>query len=590
MGKRTSFIVINLLSGLNTLELVSLKSNDKNDVDDIAHAVCEPLPPNVFDPLTRQLVDAEAFGNHLKQLFEKHRIPLSSPTQLVLPSFFTRQYTLESSFSASEARQILIAEAERSYVFKRQEPDVGWVTLPNTQLADQTLYSAYPSADIALFCGAFQDQGIPLVGIDLNYLSLLRGLVLTGAVQEAVETRRQWILMVLADNALLLAEMLGSDIQQLNESPLAASQYVGLGPDDSSTQEESAALSLQVQEDFSAFLSNITDDGLDCKTLVLINNTIRFSGDVLLDQLGFTGSVILVEQTPGTLGSLGASDPMFPCTLEAIGGVFSEKLPLLPKINLAPSSSRDWMIQGELLNQLFKGLVVTNIVVLALLGLLWVGLSGMELWKGNTLKALVAQQPNTANGGLPGGATSFADIKRKLFVKNTQQGNITANNLLVKAGALLPNTMWIDKLELKNVDLPDNKKSFEMTGGALDAEAVNTFMNQLSKALVRSDLEVAKAELATVDKSGSVVTSSPKGDEPGLGPTVAMAGGGAFSPHNESSPSQTNTSVDANNTLTYYTWLIRQKAAPKTDPATASGPLPPSGSPPLTPTNPTGGH
>jgi len=212
-------------------------------------------------------------------------------------------------------------------------------------------------------------------------------------------------------------------------------------------------------------------------------------------------------------------------------------------MNFAPESSRDWMIQGNLKNELKRWLIVANVLTLCGVVFAWLLFSGLSLWKNHELETLVAQEPDTALGGLQGdikttAANAFFEIKRKLFVKNIQAANVAVNDVVVKTGVVLPNNLWLQKLEVKDLDMPD-KQTFALTGGAMQPEEVNDFMNQLSKTLNRSDLEVTQVDLLPTQN-----TAAPSNTPPATNTTDALS--------------------DTRSIPVSYTWIIQQKGSKPT--------------------------
>jgi Tfp pilus assembly PilM family ATPase len=153
-------VAINVFPSLDYVELVQF--DEKTGEIEKASAL-----PCSFDTAARQMSDRDQMMQTIRDLFSMNRIPYTTPAVLVLPSFFTREIELPAEFSKDELRFALVSEAERFYIFKKSEPQIGWINLDEARL----LYSAFPKAEIEKYMKVFQELRIPLLGIELSYFS-----------------------------------------------------------------------------------------------------------------------------------------------------------------------------------------------------------------------------------------------------------------------------------------------------------------------------------------------------------------------------------------------------------------------------------
>ena len=89
MNRTKKPISINILSTMDSVELVCLSEDN-----DIASAGSVSFG---FDASTREIQDVEEFKNALKTLYESNGVPLNSPTNLILPSYLTREFEIPGS-------------------------------------------------------------------------------------------------------------------------------------------------------------------------------------------------------------------------------------------------------------------------------------------------------------------------------------------------------------------------------------------------------------------------------------------------------------------------------------------------------------
>jgi hypothetical protein len=428
-----------------------------------------------------------------------NRIPVGTPAVLVLPSFFTREIDLLAEFNKEELRFALTSEAERFYVFKKNEPQIDWVKLEDGRL----LYSAYPKDEVEHYIQIFQESRIPLMGIDLGYFSTIRGLVATGAVREELESEERWCLLVISNYSLFASLQRGVKLNKSLDTPLSSS-------------EDTASSAVQeIQQDFESFIA-----GEEFTKLIVVNNSNRIATEDLVTGLGLQGNVILIEQNGQTLHSRGAESPHFPCSLEGIGGVFYSSFPEIARLSFLPESSED--VEGITLyrQRAFKWLCIANAATFLFCMMLW-GVLSLVLWQKNQ----EAQHLSTLSTTLAKEASSgrFNELNRKRFVKKVLDQNTQINNLLVRLGCLTSQNTWLEKIEVTGDDLT-KPVQVAIEGKALNLNEVNSMLTKLSEPVSGSNLEVSNAAPATSPDGQSYFTWSIQNK--GAAPLAKTAEGG----------------------------------------------------------------
>jgi hypothetical protein len=476
-----NLVSVNLFSGLDGLELVKLDDAQA----EIEKAVSIVFQGEYFDPLTRQITAEESFLDDLRALYEKARISPSTPTLLTLPSLYTRVLEVKDDAPIEAIDERILQEVERIYLFKRNEPHITWTPI-DTHLY---LYSAYPRVVIDGWVQAFEQLGIPLIGLDVNYLSIIRGLVATGALGDhTMEYAQNWGLFVLTESALMLGHLQGSQLLRLNEVPIALGNL--------SQETDLLQLMTDCKQEFSQFFA-----GNGIPKLVLVNNIPELVSDKLVHYLDdVEEAVVVVDQNFGTLRSRGVPDGIFPCTLEGVGGAFAHKLNTQAHLNFAPGTGMALVELEAAKTKAFKGLVVANVLAALLCGLLWGGLFIFNWMQEQQKNALGQNMPSVT------GKTAFAEVKQKLFVKEARQHNIFVNNMLIKLGTLMPKDMWMEKVEIKPdtevTASPGHGLFVKFYGGSLSAESVNRWVGDLGQATDVAWLEVDKIELTSAPLTG----------------------------------------------------------------------------------------
>ncbi|MGJ8493538.1 hypothetical protein ACR4XK_12100, partial [Glaesserella parasuis] len=116
-------------------------------------------------------------------------------------------------------------------------------------------------AELEKYVKIFQELGIPLLAIELNYFSMVRGLMATGAVSNLVNEGGRWCLLTVSDNSFFTAILEGVKIQKTADAWLSV------------TEEDSPSTTTQeVQQDFEAFV-----EGEAFEKLILVNNANRIN-------------------------------------------------------------------------------------------------------------------------------------------------------------------------------------------------------------------------------------------------------------------------------------------------------------------------
>ena len=412
----------------------------------------------MFDLATREMVyDQESFRMVIKRLYERNKIPLRTPTTIVVPSFFTRQYAPpEGVDDMEEIEAVLMSEVERFYVFKKVDPKIGFCTIKDNQI----LYTAYPLVPLQMLEDSFVQLKIPITSIDCNYTAILRGLVAMGLVEQEVTQQIKWAMVVVSDFSLFLAIVEGMTIEKIMESPLSVQNA-----------EEDVLLN-EIGDDFKQFCGYEV-----LNKVVIINNSEKMYSTRLLEVLDFKGPSDVFDQNSGTLSSLGREESPFPCSLEAIGGTLLKYVPQVSPLNLASPQSA-YIGVDEQQQNIIAG-------VIAGIGLLiFLAQFGMT-----TLLDMLINQENTATQAMEtetsqqlSSQTIVPQVKQKLFVQKALEQNYKISNMMVKLAQSLPPDAWLNSVKVtSSIDL--KALTLEIKGGALSSDPLNAFVNDVNSLL-----------------------------------------------------------------------------------------------------------
>lgn len=444
---KSACICINIMSELSHLELLEYDSGRGS----FLHLDSEDF---MFDPATREpLDDEEHFQTLIKRLYDRNKIPYKHPTVVVVPSFFTRQYTIPEDVLGEDLKTILISEAERFYVFKKIDPEVGYCSIKDNQV----LYTAYPKEPLEFIRRVFTNLKIPVASIDCNYTAALRGLVAMGVVQSEVNNMVKWGMMLVSDYSVFMMVVEGSTVEKTLESPLPLQNV------------EEEALLNQIKEDFQQFF------GFEVLSrVVIINNSQKLYSPTLVEQLGFEGATDVFDQNDRTLSSRGAVEAPFPCTLEAIGGALVKVVEDIPPMELSDVDVLEAMFDQERKDKIAYIIIALGVLLFGLqwgIGTLATSLTDSESKNGTEIQTSI----NNALNSL----TLVPEVKRKQYVRDGVEQNKKISNLLIKVHAMLPSDSWLNTVTIKSTN---DFKSLELniTGSALTTEPLNDYVKELN--------------------------------------------------------------------------------------------------------------
>lgn len=256
------------------LEMIEIDKNTKT----VSKYACRPLEYNYS---TREITDYDEFRTTLAALFDDLKLPHSSKVILTLPTVHFGLINLPLMLGDEAVTNAIISEAEQTYIFKRQEPVVGWTNIvkPN-QSTDSTdiLYSALQNNALAEIYAACMEVGCTLVSIETSYLSLLKALSYTGFAEEQMKDYVTWNLMIIGQNSYAILSMSGKTVISYYEEPLALKSFSG-------------------EEIYNAIISssNLTLTTNPANWLYIVSETDIVSAEVLSKKISFDGKIAYLE-------------------------------------------------------------------------------------------------------------------------------------------------------------------------------------------------------------------------------------------------------------------------------------------------------
>ena len=223
----------------------------------------------------------EAFKTAVTELFTELKINMRSDVILNIPMVMFGSKELPVLLADEAVTEALTSEAEQSYIFKRYEPVVSWVDASNTSNSSENrklYYSAIQQNVIEDLKSALQELGMKLVDIQLSMFSLLRALMYSGFLEEQTKDGASWNLMVVNSNGYSITSLVGKNIYDYYEEPLAIKSFEG--------EELYGAISASVQ---------IALMGYPANYLVIVSETDLVSAELLSSRLQIDGKLSYYE-------------------------------------------------------------------------------------------------------------------------------------------------------------------------------------------------------------------------------------------------------------------------------------------------------
>lgn len=176
---------------------------------------------------TREIQDQVQFKTAAAELFDELEIPPKSLIYLALPNVYFDFLEVPPSMAEPEIKTILTSQSEEFYIFKREEPVVGWCDTinPDSAKARKLAFSPFPKTTIDNIKAIISDLGMQLIGLENSYSATLRGLKITGLLDDVIMKEAYWTAMLIGTNSYVLFNMYGRHILECNEVPLAIKSF-----------------------------------------------------------------------------------------------------------------------------------------------------------------------------------------------------------------------------------------------------------------------------------------------------------------------------------------------------------------------------
>ena len=322
LGASKDIVYLSVSPGVG-LELIQLDVSTKT----VKNYSYRPLE---YNESLREIANIEEFRTAVEELFSELKINLKSNVVLNLPMVLFGSTDLPLLLADDAVTEALTSEVEQSYIFKRYEPVVSWCDASNTQSGDsrKLFYSAIQKNSIDEIKNVLTELGINLVGVEMSLTSLLKSLAFTGLAEEQMKDNVSWNLMLINPNGYAICSMVGKNIVEYYEEPLAIKSFEG--------DEIYNAINASAQ---------ITLMSYPASYLYIISGTDMVSAELLAKRIHIDGIINYYDNNdfkkdnPIPVGLDVLEDAAHRITLEAIGIAAGNAVSMPVKFNFLTTSS-----------------------------------------------------------------------------------------------------------------------------------------------------------------------------------------------------------------------------------------------------------
>lgn len=504
MGQKES-VYLSVTPGVG-LELIQLDIQSRS----VKNYAYRPLE---YNESSRAIADMEAFKNAVTELFAELAIPPKSNIILNLPMVYFGNTTLSLILADDAISEALLSEVEQSYIFKRYDPVISWVDAGGTQAGDtrKLLYSAIQKNVIEDIKTALNELGYGLSGVEMSLTSVLKALAFSGLTEEQMKENVSWNLMLISPNGYSICSMVGKNIIDYYEEPLAIKSFEG--------DEIYNAISASAQITLMSYPANY---------LYIVSETDMVSAELLAKRLPVEGTVGYWENNsfkkqdvlPVSLEVL--EDTAHKISLEAIGIAVGSAVNMPVKFNFLSANtgetsgddldtpvhvvlgSTEFDISPNAAKKIAA--LIAVIVLVPMLGI-FLGVPAIESQKQKQLDDVNSrlEQTNAEIKKIQDAQNKSNDFDVNAEIKKVLGNNRSKLMAYTALGESVPKNLWVTYFVAKD----DGK--IDIKGESKNVEDIYLFFRNMKDSLINTQLRLHKLQMKSdsVDDAVSVDPSKP---------------------------------------------------------------------------------
>lgn len=471
------------------LEMIQLDNTTKT----IASYAYRPLD---YNESLREPADYEQFKNASLELFEELNISPKSNVVLNIPmvNFGIAERPLILSDDAVTGS--LISEVEQAYVFKRHEPVVAWTDSNSSVSNDmrKILYTAIQKSVIDNLSNALSEIDATLMGVEISLTSLLKALDYSGVTETQMHDGITWNLMIIGSSGYNLISMVGKNIVDYYEEPLAIKTFEG-------------------DELYNAICSsaNITLMSYPANYLYIVSDTNLVSAELIAKKINTEGTIDFLdnnqfkkqELVPASLSVL--PDNVLKISATAIGIAaprtlnYPVKFDFIQKQVVASNDDNEpvkihigeneFEVSPQTAMKIAGIVCAILIAPVLLLHVLLPKIAESSQAKVQDINAQVAEIDKQINELSKSNKNNKFDEKK--IIKDTLENNKTKLMSYSAIGDSVPRELWITYFQTFN----DGK--IDIKGQATSVEDVYAFFKNMKDSLLNTNLRLHKLQLVS---------------------------------------------------------------------------------------------
>jgi hypothetical protein len=392
-----------------------------------------------------------------KLLKDQLELPKGLSIAVVLPSLYSSVVTLPSALSLTEVEMALKTEVERSVLFRKVEPVLDWFPLQmgnEDSRIQQLVVGAYPQGFVEPLYDAIKALGFKPLGLSTQLSAAIRGLAITGTLQDDGVKR---LICVLSESVFSICVLEGFHHQSVVDVPIST-----------------VSVNIEhLMEDIRADLSSMGDVLYGCQQCILIQNNVGIPTQSVVGCFEQFGEIVVVEQTVDTLASLGAASPLYPCSIEALGVALGSHLDEIERVDFLPVKDKNTAYVNKVRKELLKVAIGVNVLVLGAVLAIWLVL-GVQ----NSLKEMTVTNKTTElSAHPPVHVDNLETVVQKVWLKRHLENQAKSLTWLAEIPQKLPSGVWVEEMELKLED----SSGVTLKGGSRNSGAVQTLGSLLGK-------------------------------------------------------------------------------------------------------------
>lgn len=468
----------------------------------------------VYNETSRDIADYDVFKDAVSEMFEELKINPKCNVVVNLPlvSLGTMSFPL---LLADEAIATgIVSEVEQTYIFRRLEPAVAWQDINSGNAGSENrkiLYSALQQAVIDNIGAALTSLGATLAGVEVSLVSYLRGLDYAGYTSAQMQDNVTWNLMVVSSTGYSLTSLVGKNIVDYYEEPLAIKTFEG---DDIYN-----AINASAQITLMSYPANY---------LYIISETDQVSAELLSKKIQGAGTIDYLENNsfkkheilPVSLDIL--PDNVLKISLQAVGCATSNIASYPLKFNFlgtkTTSTTAEEPVSISFGDKSFEitptaamnmALLTAVVIAVPLILLAYMLLPKVEAEKQQKLDDVNVriQDVDDQLKKMEGEKSKTNTFELKKEVEDVIASNRAKLMNYSALGQSIPETVWITYFMTQDNGLVDIK------GSATNVEDIYVFFKNMKDSLINTKLRLQKLDMQTASVDDLITSSGPSNYE-----------------------------------------------------------------------------